>query len=260
MVGPSALSSRAVPIDLNADLGEGFGVWRLGDDEALLDVVSSANVACGFHGGDPTTMVRVCGLAVTRGVAIGAQVGYPDLVGFGRRRLDVAPDDLRADVLYQVGALNACARAGGGAVRYLKPHGALYNTAADDPGQATAVIDAAGTLGLPVLGPPASALADAAARTGVPFVVEAFADRAYTRTRRLVPRSDPAALITDEASVVERSVRLARDSTVVAVDGTVVDVEAQSLCVHGDTPGAAALARQIRRALADAGVSVEPFA
>ena len=179
-------------MDLNADLGEGFGIWRLGDDEALLDMVTSANVACGFHAGDPLTMRRVCAAAADRGVAIGAQVGYRDLVGFGRRRIDIDPDELAADVLYQLGALDACARAAGTSVRYVKPHGALYNTAADDPAQAGAIAAAVAAYDrtLPLLGLPGSALADAAHAAGLPFVAEAFADRAYQPDGRLVPRGD----------------------------------------------------------------------
>ena len=177
-------------IDLNADLGEGFGVWRLGDDDALLDVVTSANVACGFHAGDPVTMRRVCAGAAQRGVAIGAQVGYRDLAGFGRRRIDIDRDELAADVLYQLGALDACARAAGTRVRYVKPHGALYNTAVDDPEQAGAIASAVAAFDptMPLLALPDSALATAAHDAGLPFVPEAFADRGYRPDGRLVPR------------------------------------------------------------------------
>ncbi|WP_375485341.1 LamB/YcsF family protein [uncultured Jatrophihabitans sp.] len=251
-----------MPIDLNADLGEGFGVWRLGDDEALLDVVTSANVACGFHAGDPVTMRRVCAAAAGRGVAIGAQVGYRDLAGFGRRRLDIAADELSADVLYQLGALDACAVAGGSRVRYVKPHGALYNTAADDPGQAAAVVEAVAAYDdtLPVLGLPGSALADAAGAAGVPFVAEAFADRGYLATGRLAPRGTDGAVLTDVPAVVERALGLAVDGRVTALDGAPVEVAPASLCLHGDTPGAVDLARAVRTALSDAGVALAPFA
>jgi 5-oxoprolinase (ATP-hydrolysing) subunit A len=249
-----------VAIDLNADLGEGFGVWRLGDDDALLDLISSANVACGFHAGDPLTMQRVCARAAERGVAIGAQVGYRDLVGFGRRRLDVSPDELTADVLYQVGALDAFAHAAGTSVAYVKPHGALYNTAAGDDRQAAAVAEAVAAYGrYPVLGLPDSALARAVKERGLPFIAEGFADRGYLPTGALVPRSSPGALLTDPDAVVARSVRLARHGEVVAVDGTVVRVAARSLCLHGDTPGAADLARRVRDALISAGIGIEPF-
>ena len=249
-------------MDLNADLGEGFGVWRLGDDEALLDVVTSANVACGFHAGDPLTMRRVCAGAVERGVTIGAQVGYRDLPGFGRRRIDYEPDDLAADVLYQIGALEACARAAGGKVGYVKPHGALYNTVADDAGQASAVAAAVAAYdgSLPLLGLPGSALADAAAREGLSFVTEAFADRAYTAAGRLVSRREPGAVIDNADAVVERAVRFATEHSVRTAVGTEVAVAARSLCLHGDTAGAVQLATAVRSGLLAAGVELAPFA
>jgi UPF0271 protein len=250
-----------VPIDLNADLGEGFGAWSLGDDDALLDVVTSANVACGFHAGDPVTMQRVCAGAANRGVAIGAQVGYPDLVGFGRRRMDVSPADLFADVTYQLGALAAFALLAGDHVRYVKPHGALYNTAADDPEQAGAIAAAVAAFHpeLPLLGLPDSALADAAGAAGVPFVPEAFADRAYLPGGRLVARTEAGAVLTDAAAVVDQAISIARDGQVRASDGSLVAVEARSLCLHGDTPGAVALARAVRAALAEQGITVAAF-
>ena len=249
-------------IDLNADLGEGFGVWRLTDDEQLLDVVSSANVACGFHAGDPATMRRVCALAAERGVAIGAQVAYRDLAGFGRRRLDIDPDELAADVMYQLGALDAFARAAGARVRYVKPHGALYNTAADDPGQARAVAAAVAAVdaGLPLLGLPGSALETAAQAAGLTFVGEGFADRAYTSSGRLVPRGESGAVFADQAAAVAQAVSIARRQQITAADGSTVAVPAASVCVHGDTLGAVLLARQIRRTLEDAGITVAPFA
>jgi 5-oxoprolinase (ATP-hydrolysing) subunit A len=252
----------AVRIDLNADVGEGFGVWRLGDDEALLGIVTSANVACGSHAGDPVTMQRVCAGAADRGVAIGAQVGYRDLAGFGRRRIDISPGDLVADVLYQLGALDAFARAAGTTVRYVKPHGALYNTAADDPAQAGAVATAVRAFdpALPLLGLPGSALADAAAAQGLAFVAEGFADRAYRADGRLVPRDQPGAVRTEVDEVVAQAVSIASDGRVLALDGAVVTVAAASICLHGDTPGAAALATAVRAALTAHGVAVEPFA
>ncbi|MBE7189031.1 LamB/YcsF family protein [Jatrophihabitans endophyticus] len=248
-------------IDLNADLGEGFGVWRLGDDDALLPLVTSANVACGFHAGDPLTMRRVCAAAAEHEVAIGAQVSYRDLAGFGRRRMDVAPDDLAADVLYQLGALEACARAAGSRVRYVKPHGALYNTAADDDGQAAAVVAAvvAFDASLPLLALPGSAMERAAAAAGLTFVPEAFADRAYLASGRLAPRGSDGAVLSDEASVVERARRFALEGTVEAADGTVLTVSPRSICLHGDTPGAVAFARAVRAALEDAGVELRAF-
>jgi UPF0271 protein len=250
-------------MDLNADLGEGFGVWRLGDDEVLLDLVTSANIACGFHAGDPVTMRRVCGAAAERGVAIGAQVGYRDLAGFGRRRIDMAEDDLVADVVYQIGALDAFARAAGSRVTYLKPHGALYNTAASDPVQARALARAAALCGadspLPLLGLPASEHETAAAQAGVPFVAEAFLDRAYAPTGQLVPRSEPDAVRSDQDTVVRQALSLARDGVVIASDGSSLSIDAASLCIHGDTAGAAGLARAVREALVLAGIDLAPF-
>jgi UPF0271 protein len=250
-----------VHIDLNADLGEGYGAWRLGDDEALLEVISSANVACGFHAGDPITMRRVCALAAARGVAVGAQVGYHDLPGFGRRRIDVEPDELSADVLYQLGALHACAVGARTTVRYVKPHGALYNAAADEPATAQAVAAAVAAFDttLPVLGLPGSCLEAAAMTQGLAFVAEAFADRAYLPTGRLVPRDSPGAVLTDPTVVADRAVAFARDGQVVAIDGSVVAVAAASICVHGDTPGAVALAHAVRNALTATGMTVRPF-
>jgi UPF0271 protein len=249
-------------VDLNSDLGESFGAWRLGDDDALLDVVTSANVACGFHAGDPTTMRRTVEAAAFREVAVGAQVSYPDLVGFGRRRMDVAAADLTADVLYQLGALDAFCRVAGTRVRYVKPHGALYARVAEDESQAAAVVDAVRCYDptLPVLGLGGSAVQRTAEAAGVPFVAEVFADRAVTRDGRLVPRGAPGAVLVDEDAVVRRAVRMVVERRVTAVDGTEVEVDAGSVCVHGDTPGAARLARSVRAALEGTGVVVRPFA
>jgi 5-oxoprolinase (ATP-hydrolysing) subunit A len=249
-------------IDLNADLGEGFGRWRLTDDEALLTVVTSANVACGFHAGDPSTMRRVCENAAERGVRIGAQVSYRDLAGFGRRAMDVPPGELADEVTYQIGALEVFARAAGSRVSYVKPHGALYNRAVADETQAAAVVEGILRAGgaLPVLGLPGSALHRVARASGLPVVEEAFADRAYTAEGTLVPRTAPAAVVASPDAVVERSLGLARDGTVTAVSGERIAVSARSLCVHGDTPGAAGLAQRVRQSLEGAGVRVEPFA
>src|SRR3954469_24358713 len=249
-------------IDLNADLGEGFGVWTLGDDDALLGVVTSANVACGFHAGDPSTMRRVCARAIAGGVAIGAQVSYRDLAGFGRRFIDVAPAELTDDVLYQLAALDGIARAEGGRVRYLKPHGALYNAAVHHEGQARALVDAvvAYDRGLPVLGLPGSALLREAEAAGLRTVPEGFADRGYTPEGTLVPRRSPGALVSDPSAVAERAVRMAVEGVVIAVDGTTVDLSVESVCVHGDTPGAVELARRGAAAPARAGLRTAPFA
>jgi 5-oxoprolinase (ATP-hydrolysing) subunit A len=283
----------APPIDLNADLGEGFGRWRLTEDEALLSVVTSANVACGFHAGDPATMRRVCELAAARGVRIGAQVSYRDLAGFGRRSMDVPPDELAAEVAYQIGALRAFAHAAGSRVAYVKPHGALYNRVVHDAEQAAAVVEgillaggappaswtpprpapaeadprqdggadaprpAAGT---PVLGLPGSRLLEVAAAAGLPVVPEAFGDRAYTSEGTLVPRREEGAVVTDPDTVVARSVSIARSGVVASRDGHDIGVRARSLCLHGDTPGAVDPARRVRARLEAAGVRVEAFA
>ncbi|WP_030420919.1 5-oxoprolinase subunit PxpA [Streptomyces sp. SCSIO 75703] len=249
-------------IDLNADLGEGFGRWTLTDDAGLLSVVTSANVACGFHAGDPATMRRVCELAAGHGVTIGAQVSYRDLAGFGRRAMEVPPAELAAEVAYQIGALEVFARAAGTRVAYVKPHGALYNRVVRDAGQAAAVVDGVLLAGgaLPVLGLPGSRLLEAAGRAGLPVVEEAFADRAYTDEGTLVPRGEAGAVVTDPDAVVERSVELARGGAVAALSGARVRVRARSLCVHGDTPGAVELARRVRERLSAAGVRVVAFA
>jgi UPF0271 protein len=248
-------------IDLNADLGEGFGVWRLGDDDALLELVTSANVACGFHAGDPATMRRVCTRAAARGVAVGAQVSYRDLAGFGRRFIDVPADELTADVLYQLAALDGIARTAGTRVMYVKPHGALYNATVTHEGQAQAVIDAvlAYDRRLPVLGLPGSVLLREAEAAGMEWVAEGFADRGYTPTGTLVPRSQPGALVHDPAAVAERAVRMATDGVVTAVDGTPLLMPVRSVCLHGDTPGAVEMAQAVRAALDAAGVTVRPF-
>jgi UPF0271 protein len=250
------------PIDLNADLGEGFGRWRLTDDEQLLSVVTSANVACGFHAGDAVTMRRVCDLAAERGVRIGAQVSYRDLAGFGRRAMDVPSEELAAEVAYQIGALEIFARAAGSRVSYVKPHGALYNRVVHDEEQARAVIDGVLLAGaaLPVLGLPSSRLLELAGKAGLPTVTEAFADRAYTAAGTLVPRTREGSVITDGDAVVERSLGLARAGTVVAHTGERISVRARSLCLHGDTPGAVDLARRVRERLESSGVRVEAFA
>ncbi|MBV9595049.1 MAG: LamB/YcsF family protein [Actinobacteria bacterium] len=248
-------------IDLNADLGEGFGVWQLTDDEALLRIVTSANVACGFHAGDPVTMTRVCASAARLDVAIGAQVSYRDLIGFGRRRLDVGVEELKADILYQLGALAACARAAGTRVRYVKPHGALYNTAADDPRSAAAIASAMAAFdpAMPLLGLPGSALADAADAIGIPFVTEAFADRRYTAHGRLQPRGAAGAVLAEIDDVVAQAVSIVRDGRARADDGAAVDIRAESICVHGDTPDAVPIARAVRAALTAAGADVTAF-
>jgi UPF0271 protein len=248
-------------VDLNADLGESFGRWLLGDDTALIQVISSANVACGFHAGDPPTLRRSCELAAARGVAVGAQVSYRDLAGFGRRFIDVAPDDLRDDVLYQLGALDAFARAAGTRVSYLKPHGAMYHAVVAHREQAAAVVAAVAEHdpSLAVLGLPGSALLDCAQAAGLTAVPEAFADRRYTADGGLLPRSRPGAVITDPELIADQVRRLVTGPGVIADDETVVPVTAESICVHGDTPGAVQIARTVRSAIESAGLSVRPF-
>ncbi len=249
-------------VDLNSDLGEGFGIWKLGDDEALLDVVTSANVACGFHAGDPNILRRVCDVAVSRGVSIGAQVSYHDLAGFGRRSMDVDAASLTNDVLYQIGALDGFARIAGSSVRYVKPHGALYNRTVSDDDQAAAVVAAVVAYDptLPLLGLPGSALLRHAEQAGLRTVTEAFADRGYTAEATLVPRSQPGALLDDPAAVAERMVQMLLTGRLRSVDGVDVSVSARSICVHGDSPGAVAIAVAVRKALAEAGVEIRSFA
>ncbi|WP_329182650.1 LamB/YcsF family protein [Streptomyces sp. NBC_01477] len=258
--GAGGEAGAGAVIDLNADLGEGFGRWQLTDDEALLSVVTSANVACGFHAGDPATMRRVCERAAAGGVRIGAQVSYRDLAGFGRRSMDVPPAELAAEVAYQIGALEVFARAAGAAVAYVKPHGALYNRAVHDAEQAAAVVEGVVLAGrLPVLGLPGSQLLAAATDAGLRTVAEAFADRAYTSQGTLVPRREPGAVIGEPGAVAGRAVRIASGDGVTSVDGRPVRIAARSLCVHGDTPGAAQLAARVRQALEAAGLRVAAF-
>jgi 5-oxoprolinase (ATP-hydrolysing) subunit A len=255
-------SSTAPVVDLNSDLGEGFGIWTLGNDDALLDIVTSANIACGFHAGDPNIMRRVCEVAVNRGVAIGAQVSYRDLAGFGRRSIDVDAASLTNDVIYQIAALDGFARIAGSSVRYVKPHGALYNRTVYDDDQAAAVVAAviAYNSRLPVLGLPGSALLRHAEQAELQAVTEAFADRGYTAQATLVPRSQPGALLDDPAAVAERMVQMLLTGRLRSVDGVEVSVSARSICVHGDSPGAVAMAVAVRKALAEAGVEIRSFA
>lgn len=248
-------------IDLNADLGEGFGRWSLTDDAGLLEIVTSANVACGFHAGDPRTLDRVCRLAAERGVAIGAQVAYRDLAGFGRRFVDIDPEDLRADVLYQIGALDAFARAAGSRVAYVKPHGALYNAVVHHEAQAGAVVAAVTAYDreLDLLGLPGSRLLALGAAAGLRVVGEGFVDRGYTADGELVPRAEAGAFV-EAADIPGRAVRMAQERVVQAVDGSAVPTPVQSLCVHGDSPGAVGVARAVADALTESGVTLRAFA
>jgi UPF0271 protein len=248
-------------IDLNSDLGESFGTWVLGDDEAMLDVVTSANVACGFHAGDSLTLQRTCAKAAERGVVVGAQVGYRDLTGFGRRFIDVAPAELTADVIYQIGALDAMCRVAGIRVEYVKPHGALYNAIVHHEAQAAAVVAAVVAIDdtLPVLGLPGSAFLRLAAEAGLRTVTEAFADRAYTPEGTLLSRREPGAVLHEPQLVAQRMVRLVEEGRLTAVDGTDIEVRADSICTHGDSPAAVELARAVREALTAVGVEITPF-
>jgi UPF0271 protein len=249
-------------VDLNSDLGEGFGAWALGDDNAMLELVSSANVACGFHAGDPRTLLATCERAIDHGVIIGAQVGYRDLAGFGRRFIDYETADLIADIVYQIGALDGLARTAGDGVLYVKPHGALYNTIVHHEQQAAAVVEAVRLYNpdLPVVGLPDSVFLRLAEDAGLRTVREAFADRGYQPDGTLVSRRSPGALLHDPAEVAERTVRLATDHTLVAVDGSVIKIEADSICIHGDSPGAVEMARAVRAGLTEAGVTIAAFA
>ncbi|WP_431233958.1 LamB/YcsF family protein [Mycolicibacterium psychrotolerans] len=248
-------------VDLNADLGEGFGVWELGDDAAMLDVVTSANVACGFHAGNPAGLARTSRAAAERGVRIGAQVSYLDLAGFGRRFIDVEPAELTAEVIYQIGALQALARSAGTAVGYVKPHGALYNTIITHREQARAVAEAVHAVdpGLPVLSLAGSVFFEEAERLGLRTVAEAFADRAYRPDGALVSRREGGAVLHDPEQIAERVSRMVHSGQVSAVDGSVIDIRVESICVHGDSPGAVQIATEVRDRLLRDGVEVSAF-
>jgi len=249
-------------IDLNSDLGESYGAWRMGDDKAMLAVVSSANVACGFHAGDPAGIYRTVKAAAENGVVIGAHVSYPDRVGFGRRDLDATPEELIADVIYQIGALKGVAAAAGTTVRYVKPHGALYNRIAYDARQGQAVIHGIKAVdpSLVLMGLANAPILDLARRAGLAVVAEAFADRAYTPKGELVSRREAGSVLHDAKVIADRMVGLARSGTLEAIDGSTIRVEAQSICVHGDSPGAVAIAEEIRRRFTAEGIAIRSFA
>lgn len=248
-------------IDLNSDLGEGFGSWPMGDDDAMLAVVTSANVACGFHAGDPRSIHATVAAAARRGVRVGAHVSYPDLVGFGRRDMDLSHDELMTDIIYQIGALQALAHSVGTRVSYVKPHGALYNRIAHDEAQAAAVIDALLAVDddLPLLALAGSPIIAQAQAAGLGTVAEAFADRAYEADGSLMSRRNPGSVLHDPQLVAERMVRLVREGTVESVDGTLVSIPVDSICVHGDSPGAVAMARAVREQLLAAGLDLAAF-
>ncbi|MGB4778734.1 LamB/YcsF family protein [Microbacterium sp.] len=248
-------------MDLNSDLGEHYGAWRMGDDAAMLGIVTSANVACGFHAGDPASMLDTLRLAAEHGVAVGAHVAYPDLVGFGRRPMRLSREELQSDVIYQIGALQALARVAGTKVTYVKPHGALYNSIAFDCGEAQRVIDAIRSLDpeLALVCLAGSPLVEQAEASGLRAIPEAFADRAYEANGALVSRREVGAVLHDPAEIAERMLRLVRSGAVVARDGSEISVRAESICVHGDTPAAVEIAEAVRRTLRSAGVTLTGF-
>lgn len=250
-----------MPIDINSDVGESFGAWTMGFDEKTLAAVTSANIACGLHAGDPDVMAKTVRICADLGVAVGAHPGYSDLAGFGRRDMGMSPEEVHNSILYQVGALWAVARAHGVKLAHVKAHGALYNRAAVDPTLAKAIATAVARLdmGLVLVGLAGSAMEAAALEAGVPFAGEAFPDRAYTAAGTLVSRKQPGSLITDPQEVAARAVRMARDRTVVAVDGSVIKLNCRTLCVHGDSIHAAEVAHAVRRAIEDAGIEVLPL-
>ena len=245
-------------IDLNSDLGESFGPWPMGQDAALMDSITSANIACGFHAGDPGVMRQTITLAKDKGVAIGAHPGFPDLVGFGRREMKATPAEVEDLVLYQVAAVGGMAAAQGMALQHVKAHGALYNMACKDRALADAIARAVAAVdrSLILFGLPNSELLRAGTAAGLPVAAEVFADRAYERDGSLTSRNKPGSVIHDAKAVVDRAVRMVKDKQVAAVDGTVLALNADTICLHGDTPGAADLARVIRRGLESAGIRI----
>lgn len=248
-------------IDLNSDLGESYGAWAMGEDQAMLSTVSSANVACGFHAGDPLGIRKTVQAAVKSGVSIGAHVSYPDRVGFGRRDMDLTYAELVADVIYQIGALQGIAAAAGRTVGYVKPHGALYNRIANDTAQGQAVVDAIKEIdpSLVLMGLAGTPILQLAEKAGLATVAEAFADRAYTPAGHLVSRRDAGAVLHDTDVIAQRMVQLAQEGTLEAIDGSTIRVDAQSICVHGDSPGAVAIAKAVREALEANDIAIRSF-
>lgn len=248
-------------MDLNSDLGEHYGSWRMGDDATMLEVVTSANVACGFHAGDPKSILDTLQAAAARGVSVGAHVAYPDLVGFGRRPMTLSAEELQADVVYQIGALQALARIAGTEITYVKPHGALYNSIAFNEAEAEAVIRAMQSVNpdLALVCLAASPLVGQAEAAGLWAVPEAFVDRAYEPTGALVSRREPGAVLEDPVAVAERMLGLVQTGTIVARDGSTVSVRAESICVHSDTPAAVQMAQAVREQLVGAGIELASF-
>jgi UPF0271 protein len=248
-------------IDLNCDMGEGFSVYTIGNDEQVMPYITSANVACGFHASDPLTMSKTVKLAAQHGVAIGAHPSYPDLVGFGRRAMDATLEEVASDVIYQIGALWAFCQREGVRLQHVKAHGAMYNRAADTPSVATALAKAIKAVDpeLIMVCLSNSAMVTAAQEVGVPYVEEVFADRGYTREGKLVPRRQEGAVLHDPAIVAQRVLQMVKDKTVVAIDGTSIPLKAQTICVHGDSAGAFEMIKAVRSKLEEGKVTLKPF-
>lgn len=247
-------------VALTTDIGEGLGRWELGDDEALLEIVTGANIACGFHAGDPSIMRRTCRVAAENGASIGAQVSYRDLHGFGRRYIAAQKSELTDDLLYQMGALDVFAKLAGGKVDYIRAHGALYNASATVTDHAQAIVDATRSFNpdLPVLTQVGTETWQLARKAGLNTVAEAFVDRAYTPEGLLVPRTERGAMFSDPAEAAQRAVDMATGNKITAIDGTAIRVEAEALLVHCDTLGAIDIAQSTRAALENAGVELVP--
>lgn len=251
----------AYKVDLNSDLGESFGAWKMGQDADVLTFVSSANVACGFHAGDPLVMKKTVEAAVKAGVAVGAHPGYPDLVGFGRRAVACSPDELYTDTLYQIGALKAFCEAAGTKLQHVKPHGAMYNSAAKKIEEATALAQAVkdSGAGIILMGLAGSKFDEAAEKVGVPYAAEAFADRGYMNDGTLVPRKMEGAFVRDVEAAAQRVIRMVKEGVVEAIDGTVVTLRPHSICLHGDSPTAVQMAQTLRTRLIEAGIDIVPL-
>ncbi|MCR5346933.1 MAG: LamB/YcsF family protein [Fretibacterium sp.] len=251
----------ACKVDLNSDLGESFGAWKMGQDADVLTFVSSANVACGFHAGDPLVMKKTVEAAIKAGVAVGAHPGYPDLVGFGRRAVACSPDELYTDALYQIGALKAFCEAAGTKLQHVKPHGAMYNSAAKKIEEATALAQAVkdSGKGIILMGLAGSRFDEAAEKVGVPYAAEAFADRGYMNDGTLVPRKMEGAFVRDVETAARRVIRMVKEGVVEAIDGTVVKLRPHSICLHGDSPTAVQMAQTLRTRLLEAGIEIVPL-
>jgi UPF0271 protein len=250
--------AMATKVDLNADMGESYGRWTLGDDAALMPHLTSANIACGFHGGDPHVMRRTVALALEHGVGIGAHVAFPDLIGFGRRRLAATPEEVEDYIVYQAGAVRAFAEAAGGRLQHVKPHGALYTSIVDSPELARAAASAVAALGPDVILLMPPSVAAAAAEAGVPFVPEGYVDLDYDAAGKLV--LERAKQVRDPQEMGEKAVRLVRERRVRTIDGGDLELEVESICVHGDAPNAPEIALAIRAALEAAGIEIAPLA